>query len=303
MTQGELASYGTRAINATAPTAPHANIATSVSELMLDGLPSIIGADTLKRGALNARQAGSEYLNVQFGWLPMLSDLRSTINSLKRATSTVRQLRRDSGKVVRRRFSFPSSVSTTESVLGGSGSGLKQVPEELISTRDWTATRKITLFQNVETRLWFSGAYTYYLAGDDSVWGKLQEFEQRANVLLGTRVSPETLWELAPWSWLIDWKTNIGSAVGSAERVASDSLVLRYGYLMRQTVARDTYVMRDLQFVSGGPGTVTMQLGRETKERYRATPYGFGLATSQFTDRQWAILAALGMTKAPKALR
>jgi hypothetical protein len=35
----------------------------------------------------------------------------------------------------------------------------------------------------------------------------------------------------------------------------------------------------------------------ERKERIKATPFGFGLVDSDFTNRQWAILAALGITR------
>jgi len=34
----------------------------------------------------------------------------------------------------------------------------------------------------------------------------------------------------------------------------------------------------------------------EKKERIRASPYGFGRTPGSFSDRQWSILTALGMS-------
>lgn len=114
MSSSEAKALGTRAISATAPTAPHANIATSVAELLLGGSPSVIGTTALRKRSLEARQAGGEYLNVQFGWLPLLSDIRKSVTALKSATRIVEQLRRDSGKTVRRRFQFPAIQNVTD---------------------------------------------------------------------------------------------------------------------------------------------------------------------------------------------
>jgi hypothetical protein len=40
----------------------------------------------------------------------------------------------------------------------------------------------------------------------------------------------------------------------------------------------------------------------DQKERVRATPYGFGLDLGSLNPRQWAILASLGLTRAPQRL-
>jgi len=39
------------------------------------------------------------------------------------------------------------------------------------------------------------------------------------------------------------------------------------------------------------------------KERAKATPYGFGVDPATFSEWQWSILAALGLTLGPHKMR
>lgn len=295
----ESVVLGQRAISNCAPTAPQANAAVFIGELFSD-LPQMVGAHLWKTRLQDYRAIGSEYLNVQFGWLPFLSDIRKAARSLSRASATLRQLERDNGRTVRRSFRFPSRIMKSSfgsyTPTFGPYVGLdpsyfsSQVPPV-----SWTFR---------ETRdVWFSGAFTYCIPMDGSLLGRLQEWEAKANVLLGTRMSPEVLWELAPWSWLVDWRFAIGTAISSATRLSSDGLVLRYGYLMAHTIAEQIYstpeaVLRGGQVVP----SVTQTLRSERKERFRATPYGFGLNASALSDTQWSVLGALGLTRAPRTL-
>jgi len=103
---------------------------------------------------------------------------------------------------------------------------------------------------------------------------------------------------------LVDWFVDVGSMLSTASLLSSDGLVLRYGYLMQHTRHTKTYRVTDgFQFNNGSrSGPVTNTLHRETKERVKATPYGFGLSLTGLSTRQWAILGALGLTKAPRIL-
>jgi hypothetical protein len=121
----------------------------------------------------------------------------------------------------------------------------------------------------------------------------------QAHKILGLELTPETLWNLAPWSWAADWFGNIGDLFHNANSLASDGLVMRYGYIMEHTRVRDTYVF------SGPTGLVSWYSGRptpliltsETKLRRRATPFGFGKTFAGLTTRQKAIAAALGINR------
>jgi hypothetical protein len=298
LTTNAVNTYGTRAISACAPTQPSANVAAFLGEL-LEQLPQIIGLSIMSDRAHYFSQLGGEYLNVEFGWKPFVSDIRKMLEAVRHSARIISQYERDAGKVVRRRFSFPTRTENSESTLMGTG----QPPYLFFSEHEayecfepgYSAV--IHKLQHLEERYWFSGAFTYNVASSDSAWGHLVKYEQLSNRLLGNRITPAVLWELTPWSWLADWVADIGSIITNATLLSQDGLVMRYGYLMRQTTAIDTYTPVHAPFKIGMFGHATAQLSVVQKERARATPFGFGLDTESFTARQWAILAALGLSR------
>jgi len=151
--------------------------------------------------------------------------------------------------------------------------------------------------------LWFSGSYRYFVNGDDTLWAKLKAADQLANKLMGTRLTLETLWEAMPFSWLFDWYLNIGTLISNAQAFSSDDLVLRYGYLMNTTVSEYVKTTDDsFGFTSKDRAPISTSYRTTRKQRFRANPYGFAQNPNSFSGKQWAILGALGMTKAPKRL-
>lgn len=294
----EIGTYGGRAIKATAPTAPQANAAQFIGELFL-GLPSMIGASFWKDKTAVARTAGSEYLNVQFGWIPFIKDLQKVAKSLSKASEILLQIERDNGRVVRRRFSFPRVTTTSEESLA-----ITTQPHLGVPSMKYAAGRDSVRINTVKYRdVWFSGAYSYYVPMDSSIKAKLERFSTMSNVLFGNRVSPDVVWELAPWSWLVDWKFGIGVALSNAARFSEDGLVMRYGYLMCKESTSMVAIAPPCKSDLGWEIPASqIQLRSERKARYRATPYGFGVNIGGLKDSQWAILAALGMTKGPRQL-
>lgn len=288
---------GQRAINATAPTGPQANVATAIGEMTRDGLPSMLGMAAYRSKGNLARAAGSEYLNVQFGWLPLIADLRKVVKSLKKAHKTVAQLQRDNGRVVRRRIAFEADVTSSESVYNG-----YQNPYQDSSLEHFIASgqAQVHVMNRTERSAWFSGAYSYSIPTDNSLMERLSRYDTMANVILGSRLTPETLWELAPWSWLVDWQFGIGTALSAATRMSEDSLVIRYGYLMVKTTRDTMYSVGSTTTVDGQTlPACHLNLRSEVKERVRATPYGFGLNTAGFSLDKIKILGALGLSRTP----
>jgi len=292
--------YGSQAINATIPTKPHASYAQFIGELK--DLPTIF----LKKSAFSSktqlfRETGGQYLNVEFGWKPFISDVLKIIRAVKDSKKIIAQYDRDSGRIVRRKYYFePRDPSVKTDVVGTRanfyfiGDGNPNFTD--LYYKGNTDSRHTVTTTSFE-RYWFSGAYTYYLDGADDARSRMSRYEELANQVLGTRITPETLWQLAPWSWLIDWWVDIGTITGNAVAFSSDKLVLRYGYLMRETVVRRLHIQEDVKFYSGLNGNITSLYTRTTKDRVRATPYGFGVDLESLSDSQWRILAALGMTR------
>lgn len=307
LSTSDASRLGATAVAHTAPASPNANLATFVGELY-ESIPQLIGVGLLKSRGETLRSSGSEYLNVEFGWKPFVSDLRKIAKSVVNSTRVLRQFKRDSGRLVRREFHFPPVVSGSDPKNVSRGGqvlwGLPYVGLEYLFDNQREALPPVFQSSARSETIWFKGAYTYHLAVSDDTMGRLERYEQLANHLLGTRLTPAVIWELTPWSWLVDWVGTLGDFFQASSLLSADGQVMKYGYLMRTTREFNQYSIPSGITFSGKlkTGSITNVLLRETKERVKATPYGFGLKSVDFNPTQWAVLAALGLTKAPGIL-
>jgi hypothetical protein len=116
-------------------------------------------------------------------------------------------------------------------------------------------------------------------------------------------ITPAVLWELAPWSWLVDWVINIGGSLSSAETALSNRILSSYAYAM-ETVERKHFVdltnIRPKSYftIYDGPGSFSRVYTTTFKRRIRASPFGFVANPDlSLSAGQWGILTALGFTK------
>jgi len=122
-----------------------------------------------------------------------------------------------------------------------------------------------------------------------------------ANHLFGVIPTPEVVWELTPWSWAVDWFTNVGDVMSNVSSFITDGLVLQYGYIMEHTRVFGEIVCtvppsQVGQYGLTG-GVLKRTYVREYKTRIHADPYGFGIDDTTLTKRQLSILGALGLSK------
>lgn len=294
-TEIALHAAGATAIARVLPTNPAAGAATFLGELR-EGLPKIPGRSVFDKHRRSYRDIGGEYLNIEFGWKPMVSDVRKFAKAARDSKKITEQYMRDSGRHIRRRYDFPTLTTTTVDDMG-TASPWPALPFNMYSS---PYGRKLRTRVST-TKMWFSGCFSYYLHPGNSEWDKLVRHEQIANRLYGTRVNPETLWELQAWSWFADWFSNVGDVIHNFSAFSRDGLVMRWGYMMAHTIVTDTYTLEGVTFKGHDPGTFTQTFETEVKQRVKATPYGFGLNIDQLTGRQWAILVALGIAKGPRS--
>lgn len=291
-TSDEIGSHGATAIANTAPTRPQSGLATLILE-SIAGIPMMVGKSLIKaksvRNKLN--ETGGEYLNVQFGWVPMVSELKALVTTLRDTSRILTQFERDSGRGVRRRFEFPWESSHELMPLAGAGYGGYN---QLVSSPG-TSTLEV-----LRREKWaFSGRFVYSVAIPNDLFGTLKAFEQKANHLLGARITPDVLWQLAPWSWLIDWFGTIGDSVSAMTFLTEDGLVMQYGYLMRTIEVQHVIRTTGIKPANGSnfPSSTQIKLRVEQKERHRASPFGFGLNWADMGPYQLSILAALGVSR------
>jgi len=292
-----LFALGGTAVNRCIPTHPAADLATVIGELR-EGLPSMVGKNLLTAGR-PGKAVGGEYLNYQFGIKPLLADIRKLNEAVVKSDLITKQFLRDSGRLIRRRYTFPIT-ETEETTVIGTGKGLyPTLPTQMyysLNSADYTGTLSRTRRVTIES--WFSGGFTYFVDFDADTLSRLQKRAQEVRRIYGVRLTPDVAWNLAPWSWAVDWFTNIGDLVENASRFSQDGLVMRYGYLMYKETIEDTYTHSGVRFRDGTySGPVSQVFTTVYKRRVKAHPYGFGLTEESLSPRQLAILAALGISR------
>jgi hypothetical protein len=287
--QSDLVARGSSLIAKCTPTNPVAQGSVGLAELFREGIPKMVGHSILKARSLALKQLGNEFLNVEFGWKPLVSDLRSAAKAIIESEKILKQLQRDSGQPIRRSATLPTAYEKTTTSYGdfvpdGPWSNQVSSGEVVVRRENYRRTR-------------FSGAFTYYF--DPGTMSNISRIATEARLLYGVELTPEVLWNLAPWSWLVDWVTNVGDVLHNVSTFQSDGLVMPYGYAMDHSWSTVSKSIGPYTTVGSNPlssySSITTKVERKT--RIKASPFGFGLVDTSFTTRQFAILAALGITR------
>jgi len=289
----ELTRLGATAIARCKPTNSIANVATAIGEIFREGLPSLISSQNWLNKTQISRAAGDDYLAYQFGWRPLVSDVQSFATGVTRVDAALRQLERDAGKVVRRHYYFPTQKSVETTVLSASAFPVGPV----VNSASFQTFGKVVRTRETVRRQWFSGAFSYHMPGGLDSRTKLGRYALLAD-RLGLKLTPETLWNLSPWTWAADWFSNTGDVISNLSDFAEFGLVMRYGYLMEQSIVSDTYSMEGAVLSDGTPFSCPpLVLVTETKIRKQANPYGFGVSWDTLSAFQLSVLSALGISR------
>jgi hypothetical protein len=295
----DLDPWGAKAVALCSPTNPIANLGSGLAQLVREGIPSLIGINSWKHRTEAARAAGSEFLNFEFGWLPLVKEVEDVVNAVRFHRDLIEQYKRDEGNKVRRDWYFPSDNTVNETLYkqqcrigNASISGLND-HQGYVHKEEITSSRK-----------WFSGCFTYGLPSSNDYWRRVLGFGSNADHLFGTSLTPDVLWELAPWSWAIDWFVDAGDVIHNLTSMSLYGLIMRYGYIMETKTITTTYRQVDTGFSSkfvklqpGSPPIPTLRIEQCSKVRGVANPFGFGLLWDDLSPTQLAIAAACGITR------
>jgi hypothetical protein len=280
MSVWELQALGATAISKALPTLPDSALATSIGELK--DLPSIPLRKFARDPSLSS--AGDEFLNYTFGIEPTVKDVIQLQKTSQEMAKKIDQLKRDSGKLIRRRFEISKTEENTSQVFHNQSS----YPAE------WMGT--LTRNRSVSTRVWFSGAFKHsYPTNLDEQRQKLADFD----AAYGSIPNAATAWNLSPYSWLVDWFTNVGDVVTNASYLGKNGLHIAYAYIMCETTVRIDDTLVGSYSPGGGTWPISTSCSTVTtvKQRLRATPFGFGVSPIALSAKQGAILTALGLSR------
>lgn len=290
-----LDAWGAKAIEACKPTNSAADASIFIGEIFRGGIPDMIGSTLWKSKTRSALKKGSnEYLNLEFGWKPIARDIQKFYSGVTNADAILRQYERDANRVVRRRYDFPPEESET-SMKWQTDAAEHINPSTGLQYKYPPVRGEIIRVHKKYVKRWFSGAFVYHIPAYKS-----EVLTRRARLskhVLGLELTPEVIWNLAPWTWATDWVSSLGSVVSNASDYATDGLVLRYGYIMEHSVSSYSYIYSGPSALRSAPSPSIVRLTTEVKRRRKATPFGFGLTWNDFSSRQKAIAAALGISR------
>lgn len=288
-----LHAYGNKASHLVNPVNPVTSFGQDIGELReTSGVPGIPGAALLKERINFLKGLSSEYLNVQFGWLPLLSDIRSAAQSVKDTISILEHYEERRGESIRRRFSFPTVIDNPVETFVSNKTPSPPINSAFYNTYNGKLTKMASRSEDVS----FAGAFTYYVTPGIQP-DRLNAYRRAADRLLDTDLTPELLWQLSPWSWLTDWFFDFDALLGNLQNLVLDGSVMWYGYVMCHQKATYLYQLSGYSLKNHDSPVLFQEFNTEIKQRVRATPFGFGLSPNAFSMKQWSILAALGITR------
>jgi len=288
-----LDPLGATAISQCSPVNPVSNLGTGLTEGLKEGLPSLPGIQSWKRRTEKAKAASGEFLNAEFGWLPLVSEIKEVRDAAFMHSELMKQYKRDEGRNVRREFHFPiQSSSASFQSLGYAESG------NVNSGRFGKEPVVKSVSLEVETRQWFVGAFTYGLPSQTDSWRRALGFGTEAGHLYGVQLSPDIVWELTPWSWAVDWFTNAGDVINNVTNFELAGQIMRYGYMMEESITTIHCSLKGTGLlephpIAGGPSVTSIHT---SKTRRPANPFGFGLSSGSLSATQVLIAAAVGIT-------
>lgn len=269
-----------------------------------------------------AVQSGATYLGYQFGVAPTVSDVMKGAEAIVKADEKFGQFVRDSAMHVKRSSSldllhFTDSLSQNElfSSFGSDpsrsvvrlpgGSRLGRVdylrPDPIAVNID----ARVGYSVSVKERLVAFATFEYFVGDPDGYLSRMDQYVAKAKKTLGSGLTASVLYEVAPWSWMIDWHLDIGGLLNYQQSVADYGTVARgAGFsLFRDTVAsRSLSPIRPVNNPISGTGILnTAHVSYKVREHFRrsGSPYSMDLNWDYGTF-QWSILGALGLTKAPR---
>jgi len=305
---------GSDFINRTIPTQSHASAAQFLGELK-EGLPDILGFDWKRSMKFKPSRDGGD-LSLAFGWVPFVKDLTKMFTAVVNSKQLIEQYVRNSaeyGATVRRiRESDPVIEVLDHSIYADSNfpAGLARGSHEPywrgVANRlgGVTAMGSVRRFETRKETYRFTSRYQYFINEADDILSRMENYATKANYILGFRLTPDVLWELTPWSWLVDWQADVGTLLSNAQSFANGDLVMQYAYLQQEIVNEVSYSLLDGYLLDSNTKIDPSSLYRTvTKSRVRASPYGFGVSSDKFTDSQINTLLSLvskGSSNAPK---
>lgn len=274
------------AVNSTIPDAAQFGWGETVVELLRGNYPKVL-PDFVKRitrgrkldPKATAKSLGSDYLNARFGIEPIYRDLIGTAAHLMSVHDNMYDSYKRSRHTQR---VFSNSTENRALVSFGDGTAeVQNIPG--FSTTLASDSRLVCKYAKARPSSRAQGFY-------DKAVEELNRYG----------VNQKLTWDLLPYSWLVDWFSDIGRSIETAAALnpANGRFTTTYSYTTRLT----TYLSVGTQYYKDY-GANTAEFGYAgwtnavVKERSPISPFGPGFRLPTLSPYQWSILVSLGLAK------
>jgi hypothetical protein len=168
---------------------------------------------------------GDQYLNYKFGW-------ESTVNAVKDLLYTPTRIAKRINYLLKRRGK-PTTYRTKKTFL----TEVSSVPSAtfyLYATESLKASG-ISTSRKVELRLMLNATLDFPNVSIPEVRSDLW------TTLLGAYPTPTDLFNLVPWTWLIDWFSGAGDYLTLIDRISRDPSLVNFGFISYVSSGRINY--------------------------------------------------------------
>jgi len=287
-----LIAWGATAYSRLKPAKPAMSGLNAIYELK--DLPGMLQQRFLKN---DLSSIGSYHLALEFGWKPLLRDVRAFVETQRNSQNILGQLMRDEGRPVRRRVTLLNEYyEMIENQTYYTSAMGPPLPTYLY---DQWGNHPVVRKRYWKDTIWASGQFVFFLPPGprDVAWSAAM----KRKIFGLTFPSPKQIYDAIPWSWLIDWFGNLGDVIDNLEDTMADRQYANYCYIMRQRerACVQTSTGHFFSYPSGSPITVTATSTRTqgNKMRVQGSPFGFGVGLQSLNPSQIAILGALGLSR------
>lgn len=161
-----------------------------------------------------------------FGWIPLYSDVAKILDFSRRLDNRTKELSRALG---------PEKSGASINLWADSGSQV--VPELTIWSTEGGVTAEIS--RSSISKRWVSCRWV----SDTSDVPSAAELRALASSQMhGWRLTPDTIWEALPWSWLFDYFGNIGDYLKATRNTVGAHL--ESGCVMTHTITTSTQIIK-----------------------------------------------------------
>lgn len=229
------------------------------------------------------------FLAVQFGWRPLIQDIMNMLNFYERISAQIDFILNNIGKPLHREavITVPDRSGTIYQSSGTTECWI----DPTNGYKYFGGSPNYSKYKNkfsftLKQRVRGTGMFVFYFDR-----GRIPDRIELAGKLSGLQLTPALVWELLPWSFLIDYFSNVGDILNNLVTEVADSQVSLYCYSQMET-------NRDYKWEStDGYHTVSVSRYFDTKVRDKVSPFGLATFSTALTNMQLTILAALGISR------